>query len=45
MLKIFAVALPAIQGVAATMPGLPAAGSKQALIGLPPTPGFLAEVK
>ncbi len=37
--------LPAIQGVAAGAPGLPAAESKQALIGLLPTPGFLAEVK
>ena len=37
--------LPAIKSVAADMPGAAAKASKQALIGLLPTPNFLAEVK
>jgi hypothetical protein len=37
--------LPAIKGVAADMPGAAAKASKHALIGLLPTPSFLAEVK
>jgi hypothetical protein len=37
--------LPAIKGVAAEMPGAAGKASKQALIGLLPTPSFLAQVK
>jgi hypothetical protein len=37
--------LPAVKGVAAEMPGATAKASKQALIGLLPTPTFLAQVK
>jgi hypothetical protein len=36
---------PAVRGVAAEMPGAAAKASKQALIGLLPTPSFLAQVK
>jgi hypothetical protein len=36
---------PAIKGVAAETPGASAKATKQALIGLLPTPSFLAEVK
>ena len=36
---------PAIEGIAAGMPGAEALVSKQALIGWLPTPGFLADVK
>ena len=37
--------LPAIKGVAAEMPSAAGKASKQALIGLLPTPSFLAQVK